>query len=336
MSKFILSLILLVSINFYFSPTLFAQESGAEAAEHDHEGEEGHDHKEKHAHKPKHKHKHKHKHKAKHKHAEEGGHNHDHDEHGKESQAGQSLKRAFEKQQAQIKKAPKVEEPVDTTPAINVDETNFKSIFASSLETQSSEMKEKTNGFEMEVQARYLTIDEIEISNPAFTVNYDEGVKSMPMVQIGGGKEFLRKNNFSLATGFSAGYGFKEARLSATTRTGTRVVDIVGLHVVPLSLGLEARQRLNFLAGTSLFATPQVGTYWLRQSGSLDGMEQNRWATFYGLRAGLLLFTQSPSASANNDHWFDGMSLSGSVHRTSGSGDTLDTSSFDLGIRLLL
>ncbi len=264
-------------------------------------------------------------------------HNHDHeDEHNHSRDAGSSIKKAFGKQQAQLKETSPEDRPASSSPAISVDESNFKSIFTSSLQTQSHEMRDKTNGFEMEVQGRFVSIKELGLSNPSFNVNYEEGMQNMPMVQIGGATKFWQRNRLDLSAVFSGGYGFKEERLSATTKEGTRLVDIVGLHVVPLTAGLELRQGLGFLRGTSVFATPQAGMLWLRQSGSLDGMEQNRWLPFYGVRAGVILLRPEAKASVTEDHWFDGLTASWTLQNTLGTEQKLDTTSIDVGLRLLL
>ena len=268
-----------------------------------------------------------------HDHEDENGHNH---ASSQDRDAGSSIKKAFGKQQVQLKEATSEDRSVSSSPAISVDESNFKSIFTSSMQSQSHEMRDKTNGFEMEVQGRFVTIKELGLSNPSFTVNYEEGMQSLPMVQIGGGTELWQRNRFDLSAVFSGGYGFKEERLSATTKEGTKLVDIVGLHVVPLTAGLELRQGLGFLRGTSIFATPQAGMLWLRQSGSLDGMEQNRWIPFYGLRAGVVLLRPELKASVVEDHWFDGVTASWTLQNSLGTEQKLDTTSIDVGLRLLL
>lgn len=270
-----------------------------------------------------------------HEHKEEDGRGHKHK--AEDSRApGSSIKKVFSKQQAQMSESLVKESSPEALPAISVDESNFKSIFSSSLQVQSEEMREKTSGFEMEVQGRFLTINEFGMSNPYFTVNYDEGMQSMPMVQIGGGKKLWERNRSGLSAIFSGGYGFKEEKLSASTKQGTQLVDIVSLHVVPLTLGLEVRQGFSFLRSVSVFATPQVGSLWLRQSGSLDGMEQNRWIYFYGIRTGLVLFRPETKLSVAGDHWFDGVTTSWTLQNSLGTEQKLDTTSVDIGLRLLL
>jgi len=270
-----------------------------------------------------------------HDHEREDEHGHNHTS-NRDRDAGSSIKKAFGKQQAQLKEASSEERPASSSPAISVDESNFKSIFTSSLQSQSHEMRDKTNGFEMEVQGRFVTIKELGLSNPSFTVNYEDGMQNMPMVQIGGGAKLWQRNRFDLSAVFSGGYGFKEERLSATTKEGTKLVDIVGLHVVPLTAGLEFRQGLGFLRGTSIFATPQAGMLWLRQSGSLDGMEQNRWIPFYGVRAGVVLLRPEAKGSVAEDSWFDGLTASWTLQNSLGTEQKLDTTSIDVGLRLLL
>lgn len=262
--------------------------------------------------------------------AEEGhDHNHDHE-------AGSTIKKAFKKQQAQLKDSSSEEKSENLAPAITVDESNFKSIFSSSLKNQTHEVRDKTNGFEMEVQGRFVTIKDLGLNNPYFNVNYEDGMQSMPMVQIGGGFKLWERNRFDISSVFSGAYGFKEEKLTATTKEGTRLVDVVGLHVVPLTAGLEMRQGLGFLRGTSVFLTPQVGVVWLRQSGSLDGMEQNRWLPFYGARTGLILFRPEAKATVADDHWFDGLTASWTLQNSLGAEQKLNTTSIDIGLRLLL
>ena len=262
--------------------------------------------------------------------AEEGhDHNHDHD-------AGSTIKKAFKKQQAQLKESSAEEKSESVTPAINVDESNFKSIFSSSLQNQTHEMKDKTSGFEMEVQGRFVTIKDLGLNNPYFNVDYEDGMQNMPMVQIGGGSKLWQRNRFGISSVFSGAYGFKEEKLTATTKEGTKLVDVVGLHVVPLTAGLEMRQELGFIKGTSVFLTPQAGVLWLRQSGSLDGMEQNRWLSFYGVRTGFILFRPDAKATVADDHWFDGVTASWTLQNSLGSEQKLNTTSIDIGLRLFL
>lgn len=247
---------------------------------------------------------------------------------------GSGIKKAFEQQQAKLNPV-REEKAADSTPTIAVDESNFNSIYTSNLKLQSSDMIEKSNAFELEVLGRFVSIKEMGFNNPYFTVDYKDGMSDLPLIQIGGGKKFWEKSSFSLSGIFSGGYGFKESKLSIRAKQGAKLVDIVGLHVVPLTLGVEAKQKINFLKGTSVFTTPQVGALWLRQSGSLDGMEQNQWIYFYGVRAGLILF-QPESKADFGGQWFDGVTASWTLQSSFGSEQKFDTTSVDIGLRLLL
>ncbi|MEL4383193.1 hypothetical protein, partial [Shewanella algae] len=62
---------------------------------------------------------------------------------------------------------------------------------------------------------------------------------------------------------------------------------------------------------------------------------QNQWIYFYGVRAGLILF-QPESKADFGGQWFDGVTASWTLQSSFGSEQKFDTTSVDIGLRLLL
>lgn len=265
----------------------------------------------------------------------EEGHDHDHHRKSKSTERKSKSLRVNPKRVEKQEQADS--EGSDTSPRIVLDDTNFKQIFEMNMATRAEELAEKTSKTVVEVEGRIVRLRDFGLSNPYFTVQYGDQMQDIPMAEIGGSRVFWSRGEFSLSPSVSVGYGFKEEKLSVLTPQGTSIVDIVGLHLMPATLGFEAKYSFNFLGKTSVFLTPQLGTLWLRQSGTLDGMEQSKWHSFYGARAGMILFQpKSVAQSDSRDNWFDGLSLSTTLQNSVGSSQKINTSSIDLGLRLTL
>lgn len=262
-------------------------------------------------------------------------HNHDHDHEPKTKERKPKAERIVAKK---TEKAKGLEsEGTDTSPRIVIDDTNFKQIFEMNVAARAEELAEKTSKTVVEVEGRILRLKDFGLSNPYFTVQYGEQIQDIPMAEIGGSRVLWSRGEFSISPSISIGYGFKEEKLSVLTPQGTSIADIVALHFIPATLGFEMKQSFNFVGKTSVFITPQLGTLWLRQSGTLDGMEQSKLHSFYGARAGVILFQPKTLAQGDlRESWFDGLSLSTTLQNSFGSSQKINTSSIDLGLRLTL
>ena len=215
----------------------------------------------------------------------------------------------------------------------SVDESNFKEIFNKSVTEQTEETKTKANFLDVELAGSYVTLQELQFSDPKFAVNYDKDFQTMPAVKLNVSKSLWRVGDLRISPFGSLGYAFKEQKTEVTTKVGSTLRDVITLQVLPIALGMEFRHKIPGTRRFSVFAQPGVGTEWINQTGSLDGINQNAWIGFWNLRGGVYLFENSRADTAN---WFDGVALSAGMSRAIGSDEKLATWSADLGVKLIL
>ena len=241
------------------------------------------------------------------------------------------LQPALSKEAAK-KTASTLEKATEAT-GIVVDESNFKEIFNQSVSQESASLGQRTRSFEVEIAASYSTLNELQLSNNYFTVDYAEDFKAMPVMKFSMSKDLWSVTRSKVSGHANFGYGFKEGRVLAKTNRGTQLIDQVALQWIPLSAGLQIKQKIPGTQRFSIFAAPSVGSQYFHQSGNLDGMDQGYWVNFWNLRAGLVLFEQNRQQLAAS---FDGIVLGASMSRGLGSNQKFGSWSADIGVNFTL
>jgi len=217
---------------------------------------------------------------------------------------------------------------------IAVDESNFKAIFDQTLDEVDTAAKTGSSRLNIEVNASYVSISKLELSNAFFTVDYAKELKSIPSLQFVGSKKYA-VGRWGLEPSFSMGYGTRAASLQVRSPQNTLLTDYISVHWIPLSAGLRTSHAIPGLKVLTAFLTPAIGSQYIYQSGQLDGIDQGFWIPYVAIRSGLSLFERDrlvPSSSA----WFDGIALSGTLFRGLSSTKPMLAWSLDLGLRVLL
>lgn len=218
---------------------------------------------------------------------------------------------------------------------ISVDESNFKEIFNRSVSEQTQTVQSKSKSIDVELSGQYMTYSDLELQNNYFGIDHSAAFKNVPGFQLGSSFQAAKLGGLQMAPYMAAGYGFREEKLTVITKTGVGIKDVVALHMMPLSAGIQLKHRIPGTKRFSVFATPTLGTQWIYREGTLDGINQSYWIPFYGARAGFVMF-ENASTSTKSGGWFDGVSIGTSYKKSFSSGAQLQAWSADLGIKLLL
>lgn len=216
---------------------------------------------------------------------------------------------------------------------IQTDEATFKEIFEGNVTRAKAEVEGATSAFRLTPTFSWASIDELSTANNYFTVPISNSVNSIPLFQAQFSFRTLSWKGLELLPNASVGYGMKESQVTARSKLGTNLSDLLRIHWLPLSLGGQVSYKIPGLKVVKVFVNPSIGVQWLYQSGRLDGIDQGFWIPFYKLGGGVNLFDQSEKdASA----WFGGVNLSAETLSSFGSAQTSKLWKLDVGLTLLL
>lgn len=216
---------------------------------------------------------------------------------------------------------------------IVVDDSNFKAIFNQSVAEENVVLEKRTRSFDVEIGAAYNSINDLTLSNNYFTVDYAEELKTVPSLKFSLAKDIWSNSRTAVSGLVNLGYGFKQTRILAESKRGTKLTDQVALQWIPLSAGVQIKQKIPGTQRFSAFFSPSIGSQYFHQAGNLDGIDQGYWVGFWNLRAGLVLFEQT---SKKIGAAFEGVVLGGNISQAVGSNQKFSSWSAELGVKFAL
>ncbi len=228
--------------------------------------------------------------------------------------------------------SPKGEEVVSPE-GIVVDDSNFKAIFNQSVAEEDVVLENKSRFLDAELAASYTSVKDLSLSNNYYTVNYGDELKAVPSVKFSLAKDIWEGSSTAVSGLLNLGYGFKQARILAESKRGTKLSDQVTLQWIPVSLGAQIKQKIPGTRRFSAFVSPSAGSQYFRQAGNLDGINQGYWIGFWNLRAGFVLFEPT---NKKMEATFAGVVLGANISQALGSKYKFSSWSADLGVKFAL
>ena len=222
----------------------------------------------------------------------------------------------------------------DKQPQVEVKDEIVEKIYRNAIKQSEIDSNSGKTGFNLVTGGALFEPSTMNLSNTYYDIAYSENWNSIPMVNI------MFENSFFLffsvlmkgSGGFSYSYLEKIARVkSKKSLSNSERSTFLRVHSMPIVAGfdIEYRRWIDFTP----FVLAHIGTQWIYQMGTLDGLEQGFWVPFYQLGAGVTLFEP---VSNSDQSWFGGLKLSILSHRSISSSQTINGLSTNLGVVLRL
>lgn len=174
---------------------------------------------------------------------------------------------------------------------------------------------------------------EAVLKNQYYSVDHTEKKSPIPRADLNLGTQLLSFADTNLYAHAKAGFFYREGITNVkSTSTEQSAKDAITLTGMPLVGYARLEYAPSFLSNAKPSLLVGSGTYWVQQSGSLDGLQQAFWIPVILMGAQVVFFDQSHQ----NDEHFGGLTLSATYEKSFNSSQTLRGWMFGIGTRFMI